>query len=61
MKLFVVLLGLLMIMPLAAQDEDILDWDFDTIFYRPELDIEELAEAELSALDLLRRPGFIFD
>ena len=64
MKLFVVFLSLLVIMPLAAQEESLPEWDFGALFdvSPPEPPSTELGAAEeFSPMAMLRQPGFTFD
>ena len=62
MRLFFVLLGLLIIMPLAAQEGGLPEWDFDALFYEPPPEpSEEPEEAEgFSPMAFVRQPGFTF-
>lgn len=61
MKLIFVLLGLLVIMPLTAQEAGLPEWDFDTIFYIPPPEPPPGEPEEFSPLAMLRQPGFTID
>ena len=62
MKWLGVFLGLLIVVPLVAQEEAILDWDISAIFYAPPPAVEEdSAVEEPSPLFMLMRPGFTLD
>ena len=64
MKRLFVLLGLVFITSLAAQESGSLDWDIESLFDLPlpEAPSKETEEpVEFSALDLVRRQGFTFD
>ena len=64
MKLSFLLLGLLIVMPLSAQEGGLLDWDIADIFYLPlpEAPAEEPEDAEVfSPMALLRPRGFVLD
>ena len=64
MRLFFFFLGLIIIMPLSAQEGGILDWDLDTIFYMPPPEAPEVSEeepVEFSPMAMLRPPGFTID
>ena len=62
MTLLLVLLGLLFIMPVAAQEGGLPEWDFGTLFDEPlEEPPEEDPEEGFSPTAMLRQPGFTFN
>ncbi|MCL2374882.1 MAG: hypothetical protein FWC65_06540 [Treponema sp.] len=61
MKLFFALLILLIVVPLAAQEEALPEWDFGTLFYEPPPEPaagQGDPEGEFSPMAMIRLPGF---
>jgi len=59
-KFFLVFIGLIVILPLAAQEDSSLDWDISSVFSTPPPEASPLGETreERPPLLLLKQPGF---